>query len=176
MKYTEKEIEDYLVKNINKHFPELKFVAQQFNVDNNYIDLILKDKNTKDYYIVELKRGHINSNAIIQVLTYKKLMEINFSKNGKRRFIPLLIGLHLEESPHIYKLLEYFEPDLTQSYEKIFYRCFDLTLNGISFDFRNIGEQNFTDSHEYYTTKIEFLLEQLDYLEMERWEMIHNEK
>lgn len=172
MQYTEKNIEDYLINNIEEHFPELKFIAQQFNVDSNYIDLILKDKVYKnDYYIVELKRGTINSDAIVQVLTYKRLMEINYSKEGKRRFIPVVIGEGLADNPHLYKLLQYFEPDGQLGYEKIFYRCHSLTLDGLVFNFANSNEIDFRENNEPYLTKIDAELEEKDYLELSLWEL-----
>jgi len=71
MRYeTERQLEDYLVSNIEQIIPGGIVIKRQFHVPNGIID-ILAYTDDGTLHVVELKKGNINKEAIMQVLRYR---------------------------------------------------------------------------------------------------------
>ena len=64
--YMEKQLEDFIIENWNKtEFgkkydlieEEGELISQQFKTDIGFIDILAKDKKTKNYVVIELKKN-----------------------------------------------------------------------------------------------------------------------
>ncbi|HKC63209.1 MAG TPA: PDDEXK nuclease domain-containing protein, partial [Pyrinomonadaceae bacterium] len=84
----EKHLEDFLVR--NWEFTELgqkyelieedgDFVSQQYKTDVGYIDLLVKDKQTKQFVVIELKKGQTNDDTVGQVARYMGWVTTNLA-------------------------------------------------------------------------------------------------
>ena len=88
----EKELENFLIKNWEKtdfsNTLELinddngNMVSQQFQTDIGKIDILVRDKNTKQYVIIELKRNQTSDDTVGQLARYMGWLEEN-KTNGK---------------------------------------------------------------------------------------------
>jgi toxin-antitoxin system, toxin component, bro family len=68
---TEKQIQDYIIQNFNKIFPNYIFVGKEICVDKiGKIDILAKDKESGRDVIIEIKKGEQNPNK--QLLAYAK--------------------------------------------------------------------------------------------------------
>jgi Predicted nuclease of the RecB family len=68
---SEKQIQDYIIQNFNKIFPDYEFVGKEICVDKiGKIDILAKDKKSKRDVIIEIKKGEQNPNK--QLLAYAK--------------------------------------------------------------------------------------------------------
>lgn len=134
---SEKTIEDILCDNMDK-FLNIKFVTRQFKTDSGIIDIIARDEQNKNiYYIIELKKGEIDTHAYAQVHRYCLFMNSCFNK-GKRIFIPLLIGDDLADE--IIKNVYYFDNSYltSSSIAKTFYSLYSFDIEeGIQFNYYN---------------------------------------
>ena len=93
----EKELENFLIKNWEKtdfsNTLELinddngNMVSQQFQTDIGKIDILVRDKNTKQYVIIELKRNQTSDDTIGQIARYMGWVEYHISKGQPSRGI-----------------------------------------------------------------------------------------
>lgn len=103
-KILEKEIEEYYEKNLSKLYPELKIVqtpeyGRQFPTQIGPIDLLCMNIKTKEYFVLEFKRGQASDETIGQILRYMGWVYINLSEsNNKVRGI--IIGNDFNEKLH----------------------------------------------------------------------------
>lgn len=68
---SEKQIQDYIIQNFNKIFPNYIFVGKEVCVNKiGKIDILAKDKKSKRDVIIEIKKGEQNPNK--QLLAYAK--------------------------------------------------------------------------------------------------------
>ena len=144
--FTERELED-LVEARCIEYLGLNFIKRQHRTPAGIIDVIARNvKNRHVYYIIELKRGCLDASAYAQVMTYAKWMNSEESKDGKRIFIPMLIGdtLHncLSHLCNYYELgeMDNYKHNVCASWLKsVFipvYRCFNFSLfDGIRMDY-----------------------------------------
>ena len=77
--YMEKQLEDFIIENWNKtEFgkkydlieEEGELISQQFKTDIGFIDILAKDKKTKNYVVIELKKNQTSDDTIGQLLRY----------------------------------------------------------------------------------------------------------
>jgi RecB family endonuclease NucS len=96
--FTEKDIEDYLCKsgNLMKHLC-LRFVARQVDIFGFCIDILGYNEIEESFYIIELKKGNLDTKAFTQIYKYYRLLNIKYNsrKNKYHNFKMLLIGQHL---------------------------------------------------------------------------------
>lgn len=130
--YSEEDLQNYLCNNIQKHYPEFKFLKKEFNIPGGRIDILCKHKELeKTYIVIELKIGDITCEDVCQVLRYTQYLNSEMSKNSKRTFYPLLIGKSLSGSSHLTKLVNF--------YYGCFKNCFYCNYNLFSFDIESMG-------------------------------------
>lgn len=146
--YNEKDIEDILVEDC-PHFIGLKYIRRQFRIPVGIIDILAKGiENRGTYYVVEIKKGKLDASAFAQVLRYSQWLTSEFSKDGRRAFIPLLIGQELGDD--IVHLCEYFEPEEHPGvcyYGRVFYRLFDFCpRSGVTFTWYNNIQRRYRES------------------------------
>lgn len=153
---SEKDLEDFLVSNIQKYHPDLKIIKRQFRTSCGIIDLLAKDTSYRYgdnvYVVIELKIGELDASAVCQVLRYTQYLNSEMSKKGKRFFYPLLIGSSISEE--ISKLVCFFNDE----YNDTFYCMYDLfsfDLKGINFGYYNINnlkffKENFIEQNSRY--------------------------
>ena len=145
---SEGQLENYLCDNLEKHFPHLKIIKRQYKIPEGRIDLLCKDTNNYNtYVVVELKIGDITPDTVCQALRYTQYLNLEKSKTGKRKFYPLVIGSNLEDkTQHIQKLLRYYD-----DYEEGFYcyyRLFNIDENfNFNFEYYNIINKEYIDSN-----------------------------
>jgi hypothetical protein len=173
---SEKDIEDVLEEH-SERLLGLKFLCRQFRTKVGIIDIIAKDPiNPHIYYVIELKRGTLDSSGYVQVLKYASWMNSEFSKGCARLFLPLLIGesLHQElhhicdywggsgssnhsyDSPSSWLLKESLSPQ---------YRCFSFDpISGVSFNFRSERQLESGYLHLFWNEHFETLGFHIDYL------------
>ena len=89
--YMEKELENFLIKNWDKTELGKKYdlieedgnlVSQQYLTDIGKIDILVKDKKTNQYVVIELKRSQTSDDTIGQLLRYMGWLEEK-KTNGK---------------------------------------------------------------------------------------------
>lgn len=145
---SEEQLESYLLKLIPLTW-KLKIIKRQFKIKSGVIDILAKHKEYKNtYFIIELKVGELTPDSVCQVLRYTQYMNSEMSKEGKRRFYPLLIGNTIskeQSNGHLYKLLKRFDgkPD---NIFYIQYSLYDLGLNGITLNWYNQENNDFIES------------------------------
>jgi Endonuclease NucS len=165
--YLEKDIEDLLEKNC-PYYLGLKFITRQFHTPNGIVDVIAKHPENHDiYYVIEIKKDTLDSQALTQVLRYSKWLNSEYSKEGKRLFLPLLIGNSI--SQEIYQICEYFEPDehcSLDSYHKILYRAFDFNpYRGVSFEYFGSLQKKYNKSLEIKHNHIQSTIDRYEIME-----------
>jgi len=110
----EKELEDKLVKNLNKIESGLSLIERQKRVSGGVIDLFCKDKND-NYVIVEIKRKP-HTNVVGQLAKYN----MSLVKGGlkKRKLRTILVAQDLSKT--VKMVCEYFNFEIKNVYrEKI---------------------------------------------------------
>jgi len=89
--YMEKELENFLIKNwdkleLSKEYELIEedgdLVSQQYKTDIGRIDILVKDKKTGQYVVIELKRNQTNDDTIGQITRYMGWLETH-KTNGK---------------------------------------------------------------------------------------------
>lgn len=87
--YMEKELENFLIKNwdkteLGKEFELIaedgELVSQQYPTDIGKIDILARDKKTKQYVIIELKRNQTSDDTVGQLTRYMGWVEEKLSK------------------------------------------------------------------------------------------------
>jgi predicted RecB family endonuclease len=127
IKYTEEQLEIFLIDKLKQVYG-FKKIIRQFEILSGRIDLLAYDGDGL-YYVIEIKTGDITADAVCQVLRYTQYLNSEKSKNGKRRFRPLLIGFNIDVNcRHLDYLLKRFE----KYPENEFYVLYTLYSVGIS--------------------------------------------
>lgn len=134
----EKDIEDFLCtdNNLEKHLG-LKYINRQVPISKFFMDILAYSKTEKCFYIIELKKGDLNSKAFTQAFKYAKLMALKYKNKHKIKI--LLIGENLNED--LYYCVKNYNifDSLTDNY--YFYTLFHYSFtNGISFNYHNIQQ------------------------------------
>jgi len=116
---TEQELEDYLEEKI---VDVLKLERKKCNIHRQFslhpygiADLVVTQKGDEpgevDVYIIELKKGKLDENALIQLIRYvhafEESVEENESENLKLTLFPVLVGSALNLSSGWVYLVEY---------------------------------------------------------------------
>lgn len=166
---TEKDLEDFLVLNIQKYHPYLRIIKRQFRTSCGIIDLLARDTShccgDNVYAVIELKIGELDASAVCQVLRYTQYLNSEMSKNGKRYFYPLLIGSSISEE--ISKLVCFYNDE----YKDTFYCMYDLFsfgIKGINFGYYNINNNKFfRDNYITQNSRYENILEERDVKDIE---------
>jgi len=141
----ERDIEDFLCEDLGGYL-DLHLIDRQVNTPAGIIDILAKSE--KFYYVIELKKGVIDAHALAQVLRYTNYLNDNKSKNGKRFFVPVLIGSHLADG--LQRSVYYLETDNESEafISRVFYRCFDFSpKEGIRFNFFDVTQQAYEEAH-----------------------------
>ena len=94
--YMEKQLEDFIIENWNKtEFgkkydlieEEGELISQQFKTDIGFIDILAKDKKTKNYVVIELKKNQTSDDTIGQLLRYMGWIKKNKKDDGVKGVI-----------------------------------------------------------------------------------------
>ncbi len=173
--FTEEQLEDYLYENIEKHY-DMKVIKRQFKIPKGRIDIIAKSNKEKDlYYVIEIKTGDIDANSVCQVLRYSNYLNSELSKNGKRVFVPLLIGRNLSnENNHIIYLLNHFDEASSSCFveqNKIYYALYGIDFSGIRLSYFN------TENEEYMSSNFQECYSRIEDLDLRNYQLnFHNKK
>lgn len=145
--FQEKELEDFLCDGGRKgnllKYLGLELIARQFQIDNNFIDILAYSKYDKSFVIIELKRNNLDYNAYFQCLKYIQKFK---HKYYKFNVIGLLIGQKL--SNELEDIIYFINPKTNtikdvKNISTIFYNLFNLDFkNGISFNYYNVNQYN----------------------------------
>jgi hypothetical protein len=140
----EKAIEDVLWDHCN-HYLGLKPIARQYRTSVGIIDLLARHPISPNiYFVIEIKRGTLDSHAYTQVLRYCKWLNSEQSKNGQRIFFPILVGEQL--STNLDHLCNFFDVDSYSSVPAIHnvaYRLFKFDpLAGITFNYLSVSQRD----------------------------------
>lgn len=85
----EKHLEDFLVRNwesteLGKRYELIEqdgdIVSSQYRTDVGFIDLLVRDKKTKRYVVIELKRGQTSDDTVGQVARYMGWVKMNLAE------------------------------------------------------------------------------------------------
>lgn len=172
--YTEKDIEDILEQHCERMLG-IKFVTRQFRTEVGIADIIAKHPDISGvYYVVEIKRGILDPDAYAQALRYAKWLNSEMSKDGRRSFIPIIIGEQLQSTLNF--LCAFFDHEFQcgiANIHDVSYRLFEFDpLSGVSFSWFS-KEQEACDNLRYsrhcHITAVEGKLECLEG-ELERLE------
>jgi hypothetical protein len=94
--YMEKELENFLIANwdkteLAKNYELLEedgeMVSQQYPTDIGRIDILVKDKKTGQYVVIELKKNQTSDDTIGQLTRYMGWLEEHKTKNGTAKGI-----------------------------------------------------------------------------------------
>jgi len=94
--YMEKQLEDFIIENWNKTEFGKKYdlieedgelISQQFKTDIGFIDILAKDKKTKNYVVIELKKNQTSDDTIGQLLRYMGWIKKNKKDDGVKGVI-----------------------------------------------------------------------------------------
>ncbi len=173
--FTEEQLEDYLYENIEKHY-DMKVIKRQFKIPKGRIDILAKSNKDKNlYYVIEVKTGNIDANSVCQVFRYSNYLNSELSKNGKRVFVPLLIGRNLSsENNHIIYLLNHFDGALSSSFveqNKIYYSIYNIDFSGIRLDYF------YKKNEEYMSGAFQECYSRIEYFDVRNYQLsLHNKK
>ena len=94
--YMEKQLEDFIIENWEKtEFgkkydlieEEGELISQQFKTDIGFIDILARDKKTKNYVVIELKKNQTSDDTIGQLLRYMGWIKKNKKDDGVKGVI-----------------------------------------------------------------------------------------
>ena len=94
--YMEKQLEDFIIENwdkteFGKKYDLIKeegeLISQQFKTDIGFIDILAKDKKTKNYVVIELKKNQTSDDTIGQLLRYMGWIKKNKKDDGVKGII-----------------------------------------------------------------------------------------
>jgi len=75
------------------HYLGVKYVTRQMRTPVGVLDVLARHPECPVvHYVIEIKKGTIDSAAYVQVLRYAKYLNSERSKDGRRLFVPVLIG------------------------------------------------------------------------------------
>ena len=162
---TEKAIEDILAANM-KDYLDLRFVGRQINTPAGIVDILARCPTNGIYYVIELKKDILDVSAYAQVMRYVQYFNHNKNKNGKRLFLPLLIGQNLHDS--ILRNVFYFRKHQTNCPSMVGYRLFNFDISsGLSFTYSRTDQDHYEEAH--YWNSQSFHSRSLDDLSYEYW-------
>ncbi|MCF0075456.1 hypothetical protein LZD49_33565 [Dyadobacter sp. CY261] len=142
----EREIEQALIWDC-RHFLGLKFLKNQVRTPIGIIDVVAAHPYKKGvYYVIELKRDLLDESAFVQCMRYTNYLNTNHNKDGKRLFIPFLIGKNI--SPKLFGAVKHYDIDDQHDYDIAGYCLYTLFAfdlrKGLDFSYFN------NDQFEYY--------------------------
>jgi hypothetical protein len=152
----------------------LRIIGRQVTTPAGTIDLIAApisayfSRWNPVYYVIELKQGDIGPSALAQVLRYTRHMNAVKSKNGKRTFLPLLVGEHLRgDLQKVVTLFRGADEHDKSNFGGILYTLFCFNARaGVSFRYRNIAQYAY--ENEIGTeTPMGHVLAELEHLDCE---------
>jgi restriction system protein len=88
----ERYLEDFIVSNFKAIFrnelilyrdPEENVLGQQYTTDVGTIDILARDSKTKNYVVIELKKGRESDKVVGQTLRYMGWIQENLCENGE---------------------------------------------------------------------------------------------
>lgn len=94
--YMERQLEDFLIHNwenteLGKKYDliieEGELVSQQYQTDIGIIDILVKDKNTGSYVVIELKRNQTSDDTVGQIARYMGWISDNLKDNNVKGII-----------------------------------------------------------------------------------------
>ena len=94
--YMEKQLEDFIIENWDKtEFgkkydlieEEVEIISQQFKTDIGFVDILARDKKTKNYVVIELKKNQTSDDTIGQLLRYMGWIKKNKKDDGVKGVI-----------------------------------------------------------------------------------------
>lgn len=157
--FTEKELEDFLSnkQNLKEHF-NLEFIARQVMIPPaGIIDILAYDRDSKCFVIIELKKGLLDSDALIQGMSYLKyyqdVRKRNYIYNKRdRKFALLLIGQDLNSN--LAKVVNDNNIDGVFDDGEIYYNLFNFDLNlGVNFTYYSPNQNDYESKiNDVYTT------------------------
>ena len=166
VKFTEEELETRLIKVLLQTY-DVKILARQFKIVGGIIDILAKSTNHNNvYFVIEIQKGDITPDAVCQVLRYTQFLNNEMSKNGKRKFYPLLIGSSIsyeQSNGHLFKLLTHFSNDINDNFYCM-YDLFKIGVYGVKLGFYDYCNQKFLDyaynkQFDYKNAEIEKLID-----------------
>jgi hypothetical protein len=125
--YMEKQLEDFIIHNWNKTefgkrfdliIEEGELLSQQYRTDIGPIDILAKDKKTKNYVVIELKRNQTSDDTVGQLARYMGWIKENKKDNNVKGII--IAGEYDKKLDYALKVV--------QNVEVFLYRV-DFTLN-----------------------------------------------
>ncbi len=99
-KHSEKDLENSIIKNLEKFLFELgkefSFIKRQYRINisknNYYVDLVFFNNKLNCYFLIDLKIGKINSKDIGQMNLYINYFKENINSNKHTNPIGLILG------------------------------------------------------------------------------------
>lgn len=140
--YTEQDIEDILEANC-EHMLGVRFLTRQFRTTVGVVDVLAKHAYVPNvYYVIEIKKGTLDPAAYAQAMRYAKWLNSERSKGGKRKFIPIIIGEHLQST--LNHLCNYFDHEYqcnVSNIHDVAYRLFRFDpLRGVAFSWHSVEQ------------------------------------
>lgn len=166
---TEKDIEDCIAYDCNG-FLGLDFIARQINTPAGIIDVLAKSREQENvYFVIEIKKDCLNAKSLCQVLRYTAYMNNQKSKDGKRLFIPLLIGQNLTDE--LIKCVHFYDGcvDPMNIYYRIFSAC---PYKGLSFLYYNNIQREYEREYLSEGTYFDQINEKIEQIEYEKHQLI----
>lgn len=148
---SEKDVEDVLCQH-SMRFLQLRFLARQCRTPVGVIDILARHPFIPGvYYVIEVKRARLDPSAYVQVCRYARWLNSERAKDGRRVFIPMLVGESLSED--LTTVCEYFDHTRQcgyRDYSRVCYRLFKFDpLSGVSFAWQNNAQCNYTESLQF---------------------------
>lgn len=110
--------------------------------------MLAYDHENKIWYVIELKKGCIDSHCLAQALRYSNYMNARYSKDGKRAFLPLMIGDNLSTDLMMSVFLYRKNWQDKGDFGKIFYTIFHYSLStGMRFDYHATPQFEYEQNH-----------------------------
>jgi len=123
--YQEKDVEDLLEQDCMGYIG-LDFVARQLRTAVGIVDVIAAHPEIENLkYVIEIKKGALDSSAYTQVLKYTNWLNSEESDGGKILYLPMLIGTHLTgDLPALCINFDVDEHYTVAFYNQVTYRLF----------------------------------------------------
>lgn len=167
---SEKELEESLLKKIPEYYP-VKIIKNQYETNSGIIDILAKSTEEENvYFIFEIKVKELTTDSVCQVLKYTQYMNSEKSKNGKRRFYPVLVGRNLEHktsNDNLFRLVKKFN-GFSDNIFYVQYFLYEIGLKGIELDWFDKKNKKFIE--ENYKQ----LNSHIGNVELERDDLIYN--
>lgn len=165
----ERDLEDVLFARAEKFLPDITPVFRQYRTPHGVVDIIARDDATyrterRNYFVIELKKGPIDTHTLAQSLRYCRYLNAAKNRDGRRLFIPFLIGDSV--SPNLHHLLTYYDGYADCGHYTVYYRLYGLSPEtGLSFNFHATEQRRIESEFEGCPTRYERLENDIEYLE-----------